>query len=140
MAFPMLAFAAISAGASIYSGFQKKGALQAEGAAIAKEGETIYQESLKEAETIRREGEIFAQKQSLQYIASGVVLGGSALITLKQTKMFAEESASATERRGKAARDLGYEKQKIAGREGNASIISGFGNAALSVLSAYPGK
>lgn len=140
MAFPMLAFAAISAGANIYSGFQKKKALESEGELVAKQGELMYQESLKEAEMIRREGEIFAQKQSLQYIASGVVLGGSALITLKQTRMFAEEQASATERRGKAGMELSYAKRDIAKKEGTASIIGGFGNAAISVLSAYPGK
>jgi len=135
MAFPMLAFAAISLGSKLYSGYSKNKSLREEGAAVAQQGEEIYAESLREADMIRREGDIFSQKQSMQYIGAGVVLGGSSLITLKQTKMFAEEKASSVVRRGEATRDLGYAKEKIAKREGTASIIGGFGDAAVSMLS-----
>jgi len=140
MAFPMLAMLAISMYSSMSQGQQKNNALRAEGDLVAKQGELSYMESLKEAEIIRRDGEVFSQKQSLQYIHSGVILGGSALITMKQTRMFAEESASATTRRGKATKDLSFAKRDIAKKEGTASVISGFGNAGMSALSMFSGK
>lgn len=141
MALPLLAIAGlVSMGSKIYTGFQQKKALRKEGALIAEQGEITYVEALRDANIIRHQGEVFAQKQSLQYIGSGVTLGGSALITLKQTRLYAESEAAAVERRGIAVRDLGYKKQDIMESEGNASVLSGFLGGFTSMLSAVGGE
>lgn len=141
MALPLLAIATLlSAGSQIYTGAQQKKSLVKEGNLIARQGEILYTEALRTASIIRQQGDIFAQKQSLQYIGSGVNLGGSALITLKQTRMYAEAEAKAVERRGLAERDLGYAKRDIAKSEGNASLISGFLGGFSSVLSMFGGE
>lgn len=136
MAFPMLALAAISFGAKAYEGYSKNKSLRDEGAAVAEQGKIIYAEALRDADLVRQEGEIFAQKQSLQYIGSGVILGGSALITLKQTELYANEKANSIEARGLATKNLADQKNNIAKREGTASLISGFLGGATSALNA----
>lgn len=139
MAAPLIALAAVSFIANAYSGYSKNKSLRAEGALIAEQGKIQYTESLRDAELVRREGEIFSQKQSMQYIASGVELGGSALITLKQTRMYAEEKARSVVRRGEAVRDLSFKKEEIMKREGTSSLIGGVLTGATSALSAYSG-
>lgn len=139
MAFPILALAAVSFTANAYAGYSKNKSLREEGALIAEQGRINYTEAKRDAELVRREGEIFSQKQSLQYIGSGVILGGSALITLKQTRMYAEEKARSIERRGAAIQDLAFKKEAIMKKEGTSSLIGGFLTGATSALSAYSG-
>ena len=139
MAAPLLIFAGLSALAKVYSGYSKNKSLREEGMLQEEQGAIFYKESLRDANIIRHEGQVFLQKQSLQYLSSGVELGGSALITLKQTELYAEEAAKTTERRGKAGYDLAKRKNEIAGNEGTASLISGFLGGATSVLSVFGG-
>lgn len=141
MAFPLLAFAAVSMLANTYSANSTRKSNNKEAALIVEQGKTQYVESLRDAELIRYNGRIFAQKQEMQYIASGVILGGSALITLEQTRRFANEEANAVERRGAAGLKLAQDKQEIVRNEGNASVIGSLITGTSSVLSVgYGGK
>lgn len=135
MAAPLVFFAALSAGANIYSAYSNKKSANKEAAAYVEQAKIQYVESLRDAELIKYKGEIFAQRQSLQYIASGVILGGSALITLEQTRRFANEEANATARRGAAGLRLAYEKEQITQNQGNASVIGSLITGVTSVLS-----
>ncbi len=135
MAAPLLIFAALSAAANIYSANSNRKSLKKEAAAYVEQANTQYVESLRDAELIRYKGNIFAQRQEMQYIASGVILGGSALITLEQTRRFANEEASAEVRRGAAGVRLAKQKQQIVTDEGNASVIGSLITGTSSVLS-----
>ena len=137
MAAPLLIFAGLSALAKVYSGYSKNKSLRDEGLLQEEQGAIFYKESLRDANIIRHEGQVFMQKQSLQYLSSGVELGGSALINLRQTELYAEEEAQATERRGKAGYDLAKRRNQIAKKEGTASLISGFLGGTTSVLSVF---
>lgn len=140
MAFPILAFSAISAGLGVFSANSKKNSSNKEAALILDAANTQYVESLRDAELIKYNGNIFAQKQEMQYIGAGVILGGSALITLEQTRRFAAEEANAVVRRGAAGVKLAKQKQEIVGNEGNASLIGSLITGTTSVLSsAYGG-
>jgi len=141
MAWPLIAFAVASAASKVYSANSARKSAKAEAAAYVEQGRIQYVESLRDAELIRYNGKIFAQKQEMQYIASGVILGGSALITLEQTRRFANEEASAVERRGAAGLRLAEKKQSITEREGNASVIGSLITGTTSVLATgYGGR
>lgn len=89
------------------------------------QGELTKLESFRSANIIREEGIKFAAEQSLQYIGSGVQLMGSALITIAQTKKYAETEAKAVEERGKSAEYLAERRAAAAEDEGRASLLSG---------------
>jgi hypothetical protein len=126
---PITLLTLVSAGVSIFQGVQKRKSMfpQAEDA----EGQAIqlFAERRRDANLIRRDGDIFAQRQALAYVGAGVKIGGSALITLEHTRRMAGAEADAVERRGKAEFDLTRTNTRTARSEGNASLISGFLNA-----------
>lgn len=126
---------ALSVGSKLYSGYSKEQSMLSESGFLRDEGRIIYGEALRDASIIRLEGERFAQKQANQYIASGVQLGGSALITMAETRKMAGAEATAVERRGKATYDLAEKRAKIMQKEGKASLIAGLIDGATSALS-----
>lgn len=140
MALPLLIFAGLSALAKGYSGYSKNKSLRDEGALIAEQGAIQYTEALRDASIVRHEGQIFLQKQSLQYIGSGVQLSGSALITLRQTELYANEYADSIERRGLAVRDLSNKKRDIMQKEGTSSLLSGLFGGAGDIISVFSGE
>ena len=71
-------------------------------------GALLKSESYREANIIRDQGHMFAQEQKMAYLGTGVQYAGSALVTVAQTKKFAESEAKAQERRGDA-----LERQQI---------------------------
>jgi len=125
----------LSAAGSIYTGVSKLKAANSMASDLRTEGELIYQESIRTADIIIEESTKFAASQSLQYIGSGVQLMGSALITIAQTKKYAEAEAAAVKAQGAAAK---YKADTTASRtenEGRASLVSGIFGAGGSLLS-----
>lgn len=139
MAFPLIAFAAVGAIAGVIGGFQKKRALENEADAIRQEGEIIYQESLRDAAIVRKEGDVFAQTQSLQYIASGFVLGGSALITMKDTRIKAGAQAQSIAERGAAISTKANRQALRLDTAGRGAVIEGLIKGATSIFKATSG-
>jgi hypothetical protein len=99
-----------------------------------KQGLILFAERRRDANLIRRDGEIFAQRQALGYVGAGVKIGGSALITLEHTRRMAGAEASAVERRGKAELDLTSTRAGTVRNEGNASMISSLLNAGSKLV------
>lgn len=116
---------ALLMGSSLFSGFSAYRSSSARADSLERQGTILYQEAQRDANIIREEGERFAATQSLQFISNGFELTGSALITLEQTRKYADTEATATERRGRAQYALAYEESSILRREGFASIVSG---------------
>jgi len=119
---------------SIYEGYStfKESNILAEDLRI--EGEIIYQEAIRSASMIQEEGRKFAAAQSLQYIGSGVQLAGSALVTLAQTKKYAETEAKAIKQQGSRSRDLAERNARTKEQEGRASLVSGIVGGISSIF------
>lgn len=125
----------LSAAGSIYSGIETFKSSQTLATDLRSEGNIIYQEAMRTANIVEEEGRKFASAQSLQYIGSGVQLVGSALITIAQTKKYAETEAAAVRAKGEATRDLAYTKAKNTEKEGRASLVGGIIKGGASLFS-----
>lgn len=130
MSWVSLGIAAVSAGVSIYQGVQANNAAKAQAETNRSYSDIQRAEADREAARIEDDGNRFAQKQKLMYIGSGVEYGGSAVITIAQTKKWAAEEAAATRRRGVAMQQYGYETSSIQSGQGRAALIGGIGQAA----------
>ena len=98
---------------------------QAQGNQLESEGIILEGEANREASRIEDEGNRFAQEQKMAYIASGVEIGGSAVVTLAQTDKWAKTQADAVRSRGSAIRSYYNRRGQIAKNEGLAGFISG---------------
>jgi len=132
MSWVALGVTAISAGISIYQGVQANNAAKVQAKTTRSYADMQQREADIEAARIEDEGNRFAQKQKMLYIGSGVEFGGSAVITIAQTKKWAKEEADATRRRGVAMREYGYQSSKIQEGQGRAALIGGISSAVQS--------
>ena len=132
----LLAGGIIGAVGSIYSGISAMNSANQTAADMRRQGDVLFAESLRTAAIIEEEGEKFGAMQSLQYIGSGVELGGSALITIAQTKKYAATEAAATRSSGKAKRDLSYSGAQRTENEGRAKMIGGIIGGASRIFNA----
>ena len=123
----------ISAIGSIYTGVATFRAANALASDLRVEGEIIYREAIRTANIIVEEGQRFAAAQSLQYIGSGVQVAGSVLVTLGQTRKFAQAEASATRTRGAAVRDLAMKTARRTQDQGRAALVGGILGATASL-------
>ena len=122
----------LMAAGSIYTGVTSLLSKNKASEELIEQGSIAVNEAFRNASIIREEGRKFAATQSLQFIGSGVELTGSALITLEQTRSYAEAEAKAVEERGKAQARLARKNAEIKQSEGRSSfigsIISGISN------------
>lgn len=119
---------------SIYGGISAFNSSREVASDLRFQGNIAMQESFRTAAIIREEGQKFAARQSLQYIGSGVQLGGSALVTLAQTKKYAETEAKATEAKGRAVQYLSEKQARLKEDEGRAAMVSGILGGIGSIL------
>lgn len=70
------------------------------------QADLVFGESLTEAARIERAGKSFAASQAHQYLSSGVLLTGSPLAVIDETRRMAQEEADSVRRRGTALADL----------------------------------
>jgi len=130
-----IATTAIGAGLSIYQGIQQNAASRAQAQTTRSYSDTLQFEANREAQRIEEDGNRFAQKQKLMYIGSGVEYGGSAVVTIAQTKKWAAAEASAKRERGAAIAQYGYQTAKIQEGQGRAALVGGFASAGQKIYS-----
>jgi len=130
-----VATTAIGAGLSIYQGIQQNAASRAQAAMTRSYADMQQSEANREAQRIEEDGNRFAQKQKLMYIGSGVEYGGSAVVTIMQTKKWAAAEASAKRARGAALATYGYQTARIQEGQGRAALVSGFASAGRKIYS-----
>jgi len=130
-----IATTAIGAGLSIYQGIQQNAASRAQAQTTRSYSDTLQFEANREAQRIEEDGNRFAQKQKLMYIGSGVEYGGSAVVTIAQTKKWAAAEASAKRERGAAIAQYGYQTAKIQEGQGRAALVGGFASASQKIYS-----
>ena len=130
-----IATTAIGAGLSIYQGIQQNAASRAQAQTTRSYSDMQQFEANREAQRIEEDGNRFAQKQKLMYIGSGVEYGGSAVVTITQTKKWAAAEASAKRARGAALSTYGYQTARIQEGQGRAALVGGFASAAGKIYS-----
>ena len=119
----------VSMAGSIYQGVQANNAAKSQADLSREYADIQLNESYREAERIEDEGNRFAINQKNMYLGSGVEIGGSAVITLAQTRKWAKTEADAERKRGLALRDYGYRGGNIQEGEGRAALVGGYGAA-----------
>jgi len=124
-----------SMGLNIYKGIAENSAYQAQAATTRSYAQIQLGDALKEAVRTEEEGARFAQKQKMMYIGSGVEYGGSAVITVAQTKSWAAAEARAQRARGQALLQYGNKTAGIQEGMGRAALIGGFAGAAGNAAS-----
>jgi len=129
-----VATTAIGAGLSIYQGVQQNASFKAQAATTRSYGQIQQFEANREAERIEDDGNRFAQRQKLAYIGSGVEYGGSAVVTIAQTKKWAAAEASAKRARGAALMDYSMQTARIQEGQGRAALVGGFADATGKVF------
>jgi hypothetical protein len=139
MSFVAVAVGTVAVGTAVYSGVQANKSAKKQGQLQEQQGMLLQEEAMAEADRISNEGYRFKQEQMMQYIGSGVEVKGSALLVLADTTRLAEADAEATRRRGNAQMDLASGQAKVTTSQGKAALISSFGQAVSSGVSAYGG-
>lgn len=119
-------------GLSLFQGVSQYNSAQAEADVYRQQGDIQAREAYQEALRIEEEGHAFAQEQKMAYIGSGVQFGGSAVVTLAQTKKWVKQDAEAMRKRGRAMRDYQYKSAQIRESQGRAALVGGFMNAATA--------
>jgi len=119
----------LGAGLSIYQGVQQNAAAKAQADTTRSYAQIQQAEANREASRIEDDGNRFAQKQKMMYIGSGVEYGGSAVITIAQTKKWASAEASAMRARGSAIMDYSRQTARIQEGQGRAALVGGFAGA-----------
>lgn len=130
-----IATTAIGAGLSIYQGIQQNAASKAQAATTRSYSDMQQFEANREAQRIDEDGNRFAQRQKLMYIGSGVEYGGSAVVTIMQTKKWAAAEASAKRARGAAISQYGYQTARVQEGQGRAALVGGFASAGQKIYS-----
>ena len=125
----------LSAAGSLIGGLSAYQAGQRQAEEIQFQGQMALQEAFRSASIVREEGRDFAATQSLQFIGSGVELAGSALITIAQTKKYADTEAQALEAQGEAVAAYASRRAAVAKSEGRASLIGSIFSAGASLFS-----
>jgi len=120
---------------SLYEGFSIFQESKQQAEELEYQGTVALSEAYRNASIIREEGRHFAATQSLQFIGSGVELMGSALITLEQTKKFANTEAKAVEASGEAKNRYAIQQAETMRNQGRASLLSGIVEAGVSIFS-----
>jgi len=130
-----VATTAVGAGLSIYQGVQQNAAARAQAETTRSYGQILQAEANREALRIEDDGNRFAQKQKMMYIGSGVEYGGSAVITIAQTKKWAAAEADAKRKRGTALMDYHNITARVQEGRGRAALVSGFASAGQKIYS-----
>jgi len=130
---------ALTAIGSIYTGVTSLTAANRTAKDLEYQGQIALDEAFRDASIIREEGRNFAATQSLQYIGAGVELVGSALITMEQTRKYAESEAMATEQRGGAQANLANRKASVTRSQGRAALIGSIFDAGAAVAPGIAG-
>lgn len=126
---------AISAGASIYGGMSANNAAKKEAALLEEQGRTAQEQADAEAASHATDVRRFAANQSLAFLANGVSLAGSPLLTIEDTVKQGQAEVDSITKSGNAQRTLYNQKSEITKNQGRAALIGGFGQAAGTISS-----
>lgn len=126
----------VSAGAQISGGIAGRNAARVEARAQEEEGALLLLEANEEADRVNTQNIKFRKRQKLAFLKSGVVLAGSPLLILEETRREGAKEVEAIKKRGQAQFRLSNQRAEISRLSGRASLISGIGGAFNTVSTA----
>lgn len=133
----LIAATVVSVGSSIAGGISANNAAKREAALEEEQGRIAQDEANVEAGRRADEVRKFRARQKMGFLKSGVTLEGSPLLVLEETLNEGQKEVDAIVRSGDAKRRFANESASITRSKGRAAMISGFGNAASSAISSY---
>lgn len=130
----LVAFTALSAGASIVKGIQANSAYSDQGIALMKQAQIAQQESEYAALQKQREVDKTAARQVMAMAKNGVVTSaGSPLEILYETMTLGQQEVDAIRRRGAAQVDLYRTNANTAFNNGRSSLFGGAADALTTI-------
>jgi len=103
-------------------GLQDKN-IQNEQDALNAQADIALKESARRAAKVAREGKQYREQQAATYNASGILLEGSPMAVLNETRKLVHEEIDAISESGAAQADLFRRKAMIVGNEGRAALV-----------------
>lgn len=130
----LVAFTALSAGASIVKGIQANSAYSDQGIALMKQAQIAQQESEYAALQKQREVDKTAARQVMAMAKNGVVTSaGSPLEILYETMTLGQQEVDAIRRQGAAQADLYRTNANTAFNNGRSSLFGGAADALTTI-------
>lgn len=133
----MAALSAVQALAGLAGGFSTMNQVNTEVDAQNLQADVVLQESQRDAAQKAREVTTFQSRQAHQYRSSGVILQGTPLLMLEQTRSLGQQEVDALISRGKAQSDLLKSRAKILKNQGRASMFGSVLGAVGTGLNTY---
>ena len=134
----LVAFTALSAGASIYQGFQANAAYKEQSAMLMQQAQIAQRENALSIRQQQREIDKVAARQVMAMSKNGLVTSaGSPLEVLYETAELGAQEVEALKLQGQAQVYKYTTEAQTAKNNGRTSLIGGFSNAASTVLSTY---
>jgi len=134
----LVAFTALSAGASIVKGIQTNSAMSEQGIAYMRQSQIARQESELAAVQKQREVDKFAASQVMSFAKNGVVTNaGSPLEVLHETIALGKQEVDAIRNQGIAQSQLYQANASSAFSSGRASLFGGTSDALTSMGSMF---
>ncbi len=132
----LVAFTALSAGASLVKGIQSNSAMTDQGIAYMKQAQIAQQESQYEAQQKQLEVDKAAASQVMAFAKNGVITSaGSPLDTLHETIRLGQQEVTAIRNSGMAKYELYQANAKTSFNSGRASLFGGITDALTSTAS-----
>ena len=128
------ASAGVNLVAQLFAGRSANSAANSEAELLEQQGALAQEEANVQAAQKAREGARFRSAQSRLYNSSGVLLEGSPLAMLEETRYLAQEEASALTARGQAMSDLYKKKAGQTRNQGRNALIGSTIGGALGTL------
>ncbi len=136
----LVAFTALSAGASIVKGIQANSAATDQGIALMKQAQIAQYESNYAASQKQREVDRAAARQVMAMSKNGLnTSAGSPLEILYETMTLGQDEVNAIKRRGAAQVDMYMTKSNNAFKSGRSSLLGGAADAITTIGTAYIG-
>lgn len=133
----LMAIMAVQTIGGVLGAMSAKQSADDEAEALEQQAELARQEDLEEARRLDIEHRKFLARQSVMFLKGGVVLKGSPLLILQETREEREKQVKAQKERGEARFALGIGRAARVEREGRASLVGGLVGTATSVTSMF---
>jgi hypothetical protein len=126
---------ALSAGGSIYSGISANQSAKEQAGQLDRQAALAQEEARIEADRQSDERRRFIADQKMAYVANGIGISGTPLVTFENSYNEYQKEIDATIRAGDANADYLRSEAKVTRRNGRAALIGGVTQAASTVAS-----
>ena len=128
---------AVSALSQVAGGISSMNAANQEADAQKREADLLWQESQTEAAQKARDVNAFQSKQAHSYASSGIMLQGTPIQVLEDTRSKGQQEIDAIIKRGKVAKQLAMVRSNMTRSQGRASMLGSLVKAGTGLATGY---